>query len=123
MDYGVARARHVDDVTTTRAFLGTPSYGAPETIQAASQPASDLYSLGVLLFEMLTGQLPFTGDTPLTVVKQHSTETPPAPSQLNHTLPEEVDTLVARLLSKQPAERPTAEGLRNELSAYLAEGR
>ena len=44
MDYGVARARHVDDVTTTRAFLGTPSYGAPETVQAASQPASDLYS-------------------------------------------------------------------------------
>ena len=72
---------------------------------------------------MLTGQLPFTGDTPLAVVKQHGTETPPAPSTLNHTLPEDVDTLVARLLSKQPAERPTAEDLRNQLSTYLAEGR
>jgi hypothetical protein len=121
MDYGIARAQHLEEVTATRAFLGTPSYGAPETLQAASQPASDIYSLGVVFFEMLTGGLPFTGDTALAVVRHHSTTPPPAPSSLNHALPAEIDRLVLDLLSKEPADRPTAEELRNALSDYLSE--
>ena len=123
LDYGVARAQHLEELTTTRAFLGTPSYGAPETVQASSQPASDIYSLGVVFFEMLTGGLPFTGDTALAVVRHHSTTPPPAPSSLNHTLPAGIDRLVLDLLSKDPADRPTAEELRNALSDYLSEGR
>ena len=123
LDYGVARAQHLEELTTTRAFLGTPSYGAPETVQASSQPASDIYSLGVVFFEMLTGGLPFTGDTALAVVRHHSTTPPPAPSSLNHALPAGIDRLVLDLLSKDPADRPTAEELRNALSDYLSEGR
>lgn len=123
VDYGVARAQHLEEVTATRAFLGTPSYSAPESVQAASQPASDIYSLGVVLFEMLTGSLPFTGDTALVVVQHHSTTPPPAPSSLNHTLPTGIDRLVLQMLSKDPTDRPSAEELRNALSDYLSEGR
>ena len=123
MDYGIARAQHLEGLTTTGAFLGTPSYVAPETVEAASQPASDLYSLGVVLFEMLTGSLPFGGDTAFAVLKNHCTTPPPAPSSLNYALPAELDRLVLRLLSKDPSDRPSAEELRNELSDYLAEDR
>lgn len=122
MDYGIARAQHLEGLTTTGAFLGTPSYGAPETVEAASQPASDVYSLGVVFFEMLTGSLPFGGDTAFAVLRNHCTTPPPAPSSLNYALSGELDRLVLRLLSKDPAERPTAEELRNDLSGHLAEG-
>ena len=123
MDYGIARATHMEELTATHGFLGTPSYGAPETLQGGSQPASDVYSLGVIFFEMLTGSLPFTGDTALAVVRHHSTTPAPPPSSLNHSLSAELDRLVLCLLSKDPSDRPTAEKLRNELSDYLAEGR
>ena len=71
MDYGIARAQRLEGLTTTGAFLGTPNYAAPETIESTSQPRSDLYSLGVVLFEMLTGSLPFRGDTPFAVLRSH----------------------------------------------------
>lgn len=123
MDYGVARAQHLQEVTTTRAFVGTPSYAAPETAQGASQPASDMYALGVILFEMLTGNLPFTGESAFDVVNHHRTTPPPAPSSINHALSADIDALVLRLLHKEPSGRPTAEALRNELSEHLGEGR
>ena len=72
---------------------------------------------------MLTGGLPFTGDTALAVVRHHSTTPPPAPSSLNHSLPAGIDRLVLDLLSKDPPDRPTAEELRNALSDYFSEGR
>ena len=92
-------------------------------MQGGSQPASDVYALGVIFFEMLTGSLPFTGDTALAVVRHHSATPPPSPSSLNHALSAELDRLVLCLLSKAPSDRPTAEELRNQLSDYLAEGR
>ena len=122
MDYGIARAQRLEGLTTTGAFLGTPSYAAPETVEAASQPRSDLYSLGVVFFEMLTGSLPFRGDTAFAVLRSHCTTPPPVPSSLNYALPEVLDRIVLRLLGKEPADRPTAEELLNDLSDYLAGG-
>ena len=123
MDYGIARARHLEALTTTGSFLGTPSYSAPETVDATSQPASDVYSLGVVFFEMLTGSLPFRGENALAVLRGHCTTPPPVPSSLNYALSPVLDRIVLRLLSKEPSERPTAEQLLNELADYLAEAR
>lgn len=119
MDYGIARAQRLEGLTTTGSFLGTPSYAAPETVDAGSQPASDVYSLGVVFFEMLTGSLPFRGESAFAVLRSHCTTPPPAPSSLNYALPGVLDRLVLRLLSKAPSDRPTAEELLNELSDYL----
>ena len=123
MDYGIARARHMEGLTTTGWFLGTPEYAAPEAVEGASQPRSDLYSLGVVFFEMLTGSLPFRGETAFAVLRNHCTTPPPLPSSLKYTLPAALDRIVLRLLSKESSDRPTAEELINELSDYLAEGR
>ena len=123
MDYGIARAQHLEGLTTTGSFLGTPSYAAPETVDAASRPASDLYSLGVVFFEMLTGTLPFKGDSAFAVMRNHCDTPPPVPSSLNYALSSRLDRIVLRLLSKEPSQRPTAEQLLNELGDYLAEGR
>jgi hypothetical protein len=121
MDYGIARARHLEGLTTTGSFLGTPSYSAPETVDASSQPSSDVYSLGVVLFEMLTGSLPFRGENALAVLRGHCTSPPPVPSSLNYALSPVLDRIVLRLLSKEPSARPTAEELLNELADYLKE--
>jgi Protein kinase domain/PEGA domain len=123
MDYGIARAQNLEGLTTTGAFLGTPNYAAPETIESTSQPRSDLYSLGVVFFEMLTGSLPFRGDTAFVVLRSHCLTPPPAPSSLNFALSKDLDRIVLRLLSKEPLDRPTAEELLNELSEYRAEAR
>jgi len=123
MDYGIARAQRLEGLTTTGAFLGTPYYAAPETVEGSAEPRSDLYSLGVVLFEMLTGSLPFRGDTSFAVMRNHCTTPPPVPSSLKYTLSPELDRVVLRLLSKEPKDRPTAEELLNELRDSLAEGR
>jgi len=119
MDYGIARAQRLEGLTTTGSFLGTPSYAAPETVESGSRPQSDIYSLGVVFFEMLTGSLPFGGDSAFAVLRNHLTTPPPLPSSLNYSLSETLDQLVLRLLSKEPFDRPTAEELLNELSDYL----
>jgi serine/threonine protein kinase len=123
MDYGIARAQHLEGLTTTGSFLGTPSYAAPETVDAASRPASDLYSLGVVFFEVLTGTLPFKGDSAFAVLRNHCDTPPPVPSSLNYALSSRLDRIVLRLLGKEPSQRPTAEQLLNELGDYLAESR
>jgi serine/threonine-protein kinase len=81
-----------------------------------------MYSLGVVFFEMLTGSTPFRGESAFAVLRSHAITPPPIPSSLNYALPEVLDRIVLHLLSKQPAARPTAEELLNELSEYLAGG-
>jgi serine/threonine protein kinase len=109
MDFGIARARRFEGLTATGAFLGTPEYVAPEMIEGTGTDArSDLYALGVIFFELLTGQRPFAGDTPFAILRKHATEEPPHPSRLVPGIPPELDAIVAHLLRKDPSERPAS---------------
>jgi hypothetical protein len=121
MDYGIARARRFDGLTVTGAFLGSPEYVAPETIEARGTDArSDLYSLGVLFYETLAGRRPFVADSPFAILNKHLTEDPPAPSTLRPGVPAELDRIVLRLLSKAPAARyAAAEDLVLDLRDFL----
>lgn len=123
MDYGIARALYREGVTTTGGFVGTPQYSAPEAADGLSEPRSDIYSLGVVFFEMLTGSLPFPSDNPYAALHSHKTVPPPKPSTLNYSLTEEVDLIVLRLLHKEPAQRPSAEELLNQLTDYQERAR
>ena len=121
MDYGIARARRFEGLTVTGAFLGTPDYVAPETAEGKGTDArSDLYSLGIVFYEMLTGKKPFVGDTPFATLKKHCTEQPTPPSVVSPEIPRELEEIVLRLMSKDPADRyPGAEELLIALRSYL----
>ncbi|MCD0482168.1 protein kinase [Streptacidiphilus sp. ASG 303] len=119
MDFGIARALQsgVTSMTQTGMVVGTPQYLSPEQALGKSVDArADLYSVGCLLFELLTGRLPFDGDTAFSIAYKHVQEPPPAPSSLNRAVTPAVDALVARALRKDPAHRfPTAEAMRDEV--------
>jgi len=105
LDFGVARIEQDARITGQNMIVGTPEYIAPEQIRsAAPTPASDLYSLGCVLFEMLTGHIPFQGKTTVLLVK-HINDPPPTPSSLQASIPPEVDALVLKLLQKKPEDR------------------
>ncbi|GAA2467734.1 protein kinase domain-containing protein [Streptomyces macrosporus] len=118
MDFGIARAMQsgVTSMTQTGMVVGTPQYLSPEQALGRGVDArSDLYSVGVMLFELLTGRLPFDADSPLAIAYAHVQEEPPVPSSINRSLPPAVDALIARALRKNPNERfPTAEAMREE---------
>ncbi|MBN3929240.1 serine/threonine protein kinase [Streptomyces verrucosisporus] len=118
MDFGIARAMQsgVTSMTQTGMVVGTPQYLSPEQALGRGVDArSDLYSVGIMLFELLTGRLPFDADSPLAIAYAHVQEEPPVPSSVNRSLPAAVDALIARTLRKNPNERfPTAEAMRQE---------
>ncbi|MFC5382256.1 Stk1 family PASTA domain-containing Ser/Thr kinase [Aquipuribacter nitratireducens] len=107
-DFGLARAATASR-TATGSLLGTPEYLAPEAAQHGRVDArTDLYSAGIVLFELLTGRQPHTGEVPFQVVWSHVTTDVPLPSSLAPHLPPEVDALVARACRRDPAERPAS---------------
>lgn len=111
-DFGLARAQDSTTLTAEGTLIGTPSYTAPEIFSgAAASPASDLYSLGCLAFEMLTGQPPFRGESPLALAVQHLHQPAPALSALRPDLDPALVTALQRLLAKSPAERGTLDEL------------
>ena len=110
-DFGLARALTAAGHTRTGLLIGTVAYVPPEQVTGASTgPRGDVYSAGVMLFQMLTGRLPFTGDTPLSVAYQHVNSDVPAPSTLAPGLPAAVDQLVLTATSRDPALRPADAG-------------
>ncbi|MDO0913388.1 protein kinase [Streptomyces sp. DT2A-34] len=118
MDFGIARAMQsgVTSMTQTGMVVGTPQYLSPEqALGRAVDARSDLYSVGIMLFQLVTGRLPFDADSPLAIAYAHVQEEPTAPSSINRALPPAVDALVARALRKNPNERfPSAEAMRDE---------
>ena len=118
MDFGIARALQsgVTSMTQTGMVVGTPQYLSPEQALGRGVDArADLYSVGCMLFELLTGRLPFDGDSPLSIAYQHVQTEPPVPSSINRSLPPAVDALIARALKKNPEERfPTADAMQDE---------
>ncbi|MBP0457452.1 protein kinase [Streptomyces bomunensis] len=124
MDFGIARAMQsgVTAMTQTGMVVGTPQYLSPEQALGRGVDArSDLYSVGIMLFQLLTGRLPFDADSPLAIAYAHVQEEPPVPSSVNRALPPAVDALVARALRKNPNERfPGAAAMRAECLRVLA---
>ena len=123
-DFGLAKLLEEDSgLTLTFAVLGTPAYMAPE--QAAGNTrdlttAADLYSLGAILYELLTGQPPFGGNTPTDVMRQVVDTEPPSPRKLNPALDEDLETICLKCLEKEPSRRyPSALALAEELERWL----
>lgn len=111
MDFGLARAINAK-VDPNNSFAGTVAYVAPEQAMGEEiDPRADLYALGVMMYELFTGQLPFTG-TSMQIIIKHIQEMPPSPKALNPDLPTALDELIMHLLQKNPADRPdSAEGV------------
>jgi serine/threonine protein kinase len=116
-DFGIARAANSETMTETNLVLGTTAYMSPEQLRGDRVgPASDLYSLGVVLYETLTGELPFRGGDPIATAMKHINESAPHPREANPAVPETLDTLIVRLLAKEPEERyASAEELAEDL--------
>jgi eukaryotic-like serine/threonine-protein kinase len=116
-DFGIARSG-TSQMTETGSIIGTAQYLSPEQAKGAPvTPASDIYSVGIVLYEMLTGSVPFTGDTPLEIAMKHLSTTPLPPSEKRPEVPHELDSIVLRALAKDPADRYQSA---DEMDADLA---
>ena len=124
-DFGIARAINTEEsLTQTGAVMGTATYFSPEQAEGVGVDArSDIYSLGVVLFEMVTSRPPFLGDTPVAVASKHVRDEPPLPRDLTPDVPVALEAVIMKAMAKSPDDRyATAEDLRTDLLRFV-EGR
>src|SRR5262245_29256771 len=104
-DFGIARAGS-SQMTEAGSIIGTAQYLSPEQARGAPvDESSDLYSTGIVLYELLTGEVPFSGETPVEIAMKHLSQVPPAPSTIRPEIPRDIDLIVLRALAKEPADR------------------
>jgi eukaryotic-like serine/threonine-protein kinase len=116
-DFGIARSG-ASQMTEAGSIVGTAQYLSPEQARGAPvDPRSDLYSLGIVMYEMLTGNVPFTGDTPVEIAMKHLSQIPDPPSAQRADVPHDLDAVVVRALAKEPDQR---YGSAEEMDADLA---
>ncbi len=117
MDFGIARSIEGKGITGAGVMIGTPEYMSPEQVEGKEvDRRSDIYSLGVILYEMITGRVPFEGDTPFTIGMKHKGEEPKNPKELNTQIPDDLSRVIMRCLEKEKDKRYQRAGeVRSEL--------
>src|SRR3954470_8045875 len=116
-DFGIARSG-ASQMTEAGSIIGTAQYLSPEQAKGAHvDQRSDIYSVGIVLYEMLTGEVPFNGDTPVEIAMKHLSTVPTPPSDLNEKVPHDLDAIVLRALAKEPEQRYQSS---EEMDADLA---
>jgi len=118
MDFGIARSLKAKGITRAGVMIGTPEYMSPEQAEVKEvDQRSDIYSLGVILYEMVTGRVPFEGETPLSIAMKHKSEEPRDPKELNAQIPEDLSHVILKCMEKDKEKRyQTAEEVLSELS-------
>jgi serine/threonine-protein kinase len=106
IDFGLAHSTHLQGMTATGLIMGTPEYMSPEQVEGKRvDERADIYSLGIILYELFTGRVPFTGDSAIAVGFKQMKEKPPPPRSIAPYLPAEVEAIILRCLQKNPLER------------------
>ncbi len=106
MDFGIARSLESNELTGTGVMIGTPEYMSPEQVEGTEIDARcDIYSLGIILYEMVTGRLPFEGETPIRIAMKHLNETPQDPRELNAQISQDLGRVILRCLEKDKEQR------------------
>jgi tRNA A-37 threonylcarbamoyl transferase component Bud32 len=119
MDFGIARFQEAEGLTGTGAIMGTPEYMSPEQAELKEvDPRTDIYALGVVLFEMVTGKVPFEGETPLSIALKHRSQPPQNPRELNPHIPPALAQVILKCLAKDRTKRiQSAEDLAADLTS------
>lgn len=106
IDFGLARSRHLEGMTATGLIMGTPEYMAPEQVAGRkTDERSDIYSLGIILYELITGCVPFSGESAISIGFKHINDEPTPPSQINPRVGAELEQIILKSLRKEPQER------------------
>jgi len=118
MDFGIARSLKTKGITGSGVMIGTPEYMSTEQVESKEvDQRSDIYSLGIILYEMVTGHVPFEGDTPFSIGVKHKSEIPKAPKEINANIPDDLNQLILKCLEKEREKRYQSAGeLRSELT-------